>query len=76
MPTNDDRAAWAYDGIAAFAKRTGQDNSGDLKHDLPSVIGDFLADLMHLCDRDGINFDECLANGRGHYEHELAFPDE
>lgn len=71
MPSNADRADWAYSALEAFAKRTRQDTSGDLKHAQYTVVTDLLADLMHLCDRDGIDFETCLIGGRGHYEEEL-----
>lgn len=72
MPSNDDRAQWAWNGLERFGKDTGQ----KMKHDLPEIVGDFLADLMHLCNRDGLDFDERLANGRGHYQYELTHTDE
>lgn len=35
-----------------------------------TLITDLLADLMHLCRRDGFDFDSCLGSARMHLEHE------
>lgn len=70
-PSNLDRAVWAQIALAAFAKETRQDTSGDLEADPGQVIGDLLCDLMHLCRQGGIDFEECLSNGRGHFEFEV-----
>ena len=37
-----------------------------------TVIGDFLADLLHLCDALGVDFDERCAAGARHYCCELT----
>lgn len=71
-PTNEDRAEWAMEALRTFAKRTGQDESGDLKHEQESVLSDLLCDLMHLSDRDGLNFYLALQNGQGNYREEKA----
>lgn len=70
-PTNEDRAEWAWRALEAFAKQTGQDtNGGDLKYDREIVVSDLLCDLMHLCDRDGIDFNLALQNGQDNYREE------
>lgn len=69
-PTNDERAEWAYAALERFAHKTGQDESGDLQHDREWVLSDLLADLMHLCDRDGMDFNRCLVRGQTHYKGE------
>lgn len=66
-PSNDDRAQWAKVGIDAFAKETGLDNE-----ELETAVSDFLADLMHFCDQEKIDFNLCLSRGQGHYLEERA----
>jgi hypothetical protein len=66
-PTNDERAAWAAVGIAAFARVTDMDKAGE---DTETIIGDFLTDLMHLCEHTGIDFDSKLDGARQNYEAE------
>lgn len=70
-PTNEDRAEWAYSALERFAKETGQDKNGDLKHDRAAVIGDLLCNLLHLCSRDGIDFHACLQSGMENWAEEL-----
>lgn len=70
-PTNYDRAEWAHEALRWFAGQTGQIRSGDFEHDLPTVIGDLLCDLCHLCDREGIDFDAALEKGRSGYVDDL-----
>lgn len=75
-PTNSERASWARQALATFARLTGQDRSGDLQHDLPSVVGDLLADLMHFCRRQGVDFDACLDTARSHHSVEVLEDEE
>lgn len=70
--TNGERANWAYLALERFARATNQDNSGDLKHDRGTVVNDLLCDLMHLCDRDGLDFEDLVERARGHYQEELV----
>jgi hypothetical protein len=68
MPAkNLERAGWAEKGLEAF----GHTNGVSFEHEPDSAVGDFLADLMHLCDRDGLNFEDLLGNGRRHYDAEV-----
>lgn len=60
---NDDRAEWAGQALEEFARITGM----SMEHDKPEVVGDFLADLHHWCDRNGIDFDDRIRNGAYHY---------
>ncbi len=70
-PTNEDRAEWAHCALERFAQKTGQDNSGDLKHDKESVIKDLLCDLEHLADQYGVDFGKCVENAHGIYLEEV-----
>ena len=71
-PSNEQRAEWAYAAVEAFACKTRQDSSGDLKHDLECVVSDLLCDLMHLSDRDGFDFDRAMNSAAGNYQEELV----
>jgi hypothetical protein len=64
---NEQRAGWAAQGVMTFAHATGMVRAGE---DNATVLGDLLADLMHWCDRLGIDFDAALAKARGMYKDE------
>ena len=70
--TNDDRAEWAGEALRAFARKTRQLKGDRWDDDLENVVGDLLCDLMHLCDRDGVDFARVLKNARGNYKEERA----
>ena len=63
--------------LYAFASITGQRRDLDAvttpegrKDALDEITGDFLCDLLHLCDRENLDFDELLERARGYYEEE------
>ena len=64
---NDDRADWAGQAIAAFAHATRMDTVGE---DAETMLGDLLADLMHWCDRNNVDFETQLACARSNYAEE------
>lgn len=64
-PKNRERAAWARLGIDAFADCTGVSDE-----DFGTKASDFLADLLHLCDQLGYDFDDLLRRARVHYTAE------
>lgn len=68
IPTNEDRAGWAQVAVDAFAAETNMDAAGE---DMQTVMGDLLADLMHLCQQNDIDFERILATGKMHFEAEL-----
>jgi hypothetical protein len=67
MPTNEDRAAWAWEACETFADATGL----SVDDELPTVIGDLIANLMHLADREGLCAESMLGTARMHFEAEL-----
>jgi hypothetical protein len=67
-PTNKDRAAWAMVAVNAFAEETGMDNAGE---ELPAIVGDLLADIMHLCNQNGIDFAQVLDTGKDLFDGEI-----
>ena len=71
-PENSQRAEWAENAMLSFAESVGQAHSGQWDEDRDTVYSDFLADLMHLCDRDDIDFDDLVLRGKGHFNEEKA----
>lgn len=60
---NDVRATWAKQALLQFIINTGTDWA--------DALGDLLANLMHLCDRDReLDFERSLQTARGHYAEE------
>lgn len=70
-PTNADRAEWARVAIAAFAAETHLDTSGELEHDLESVVCDLVADLMHFCDEESLDWKEIIRRAELHHSEEV-----
>lgn len=66
--TNDLRAEWADEAVYAFAAVT---HAAD-EEELDTLVGDLLCDLMHLCDRDGLDFAALLERAQTHYAAEVA----
>ncbi len=63
---NTTRAQFAALAVKAFGDRVAPRGE-----DTETLIGDLLADLMHLCDAAGIDFDSCLHMGNRHYDAEI-----
>jgi hypothetical protein len=70
--TNEDRAEWAAVACQAFAEITGL----DMEEELPEIIGDLIADLMHLANQQGMCPEGRLENARMHYEAEIEEEEE
>lgn len=62
-----ERAGLADESLALFAINADM----NMLAEAPEVVGDLLADIMHWCDRYGVNFEERLANARMHYDAEV-----
>jgi len=69
-PTNANRADWAAAAVHTFADATNQREKGQYTDDLHSIVSDLLADLMHYCRREGVDFDETLETARAHFNFE------
>jgi hypothetical protein len=67
MPTNAERAAWALEACETFADATGL----SVEDELPTVIGDLIANLLHLADQGGMCAESMLGTARMHFEAEL-----
>lgn len=66
------RARWAEEALEVFCKETGVSFEDD---GYETVISDFLANLMHLADREKVSFAECSIRADGHYAAEIAHED-
>lgn len=64
---NNDRGEWADRALRTFAEVTGMDMAGE---DDETILGDLLADLMHWCDRNAVDFDDMLERARMNYAEE------
>lgn len=65
-PTNEVRASRIDTVMQAYCQvLEGRDFDGD-----EDDVKDLLADLMHFCERDLIDFDDNLRVARDNYEHE------
>lgn len=61
---NDERAQWAGVALRAFRDET--------KCEADEAPGDLIADLMHWCDRNGMDFEAVLTQAREHYRVETG----
>ena len=61
---NDDRACWAEVALDAFQQETGTEDE--------DALSDLLTDLMHYCDRNGIQWADELARASRNYREETA----
>lgn len=66
-PVNKERAAWALQGVTAFQFATHM-----IGEDFGTIASDFLADLMHLCDQRGYDFDDLVRRALAHYTAEQS----
>lgn len=67
-PINDERADWAEIAVVAFAAEIFTAPKEQSVHD--ESVQDLLTDMMHLCDREKIDFSECLRMAAVNYEEE------
>ncbi len=81
MRTNQNRAAHAAltlmrseEMIKITVRPYEREGSGDLteKVSREEAISDLLCDLMHLCDKEGLSFEDLLSGARVHFEAERA----
>jgi hypothetical protein len=61
---NDERALWAQVALAAFVAETGTGES--------DALVEFLAGVMHWCDRSGESFEAQLERARSLYREETS----
>ena len=64
------RAERAKQGIGTYVRVLDGEREVDEPECLAEAISDFLADLMHLCSRSGVQFEDCLETGQSNYQGE------
>ena len=64
-PSNGTRADWAAAGVAGFLEATGEPGGADV-----DSIRDLVADLLHLCDREGVDARYVIDRSVKDWEHE------
>lgn len=67
--SNQARAKMVKSAVEQHAIQKG---AGD--EDLASQISDFVADIAHLCEQDGIDFSDSVERGLNHYDAEVNQP--
>ena len=67
-PTNRDRSFWAKCALDSFAMLT--NSTAELRAETREVLTDLLADLMHYCDAQQVDFASTLERARRHYVEE------
>jgi hypothetical protein len=72
--TNAERAMWAETGLREYA--TGKEGGEECYDDAELVLSDFLTDLMHYAQRQGIDFMRCIDRAKSHYEQEVSEEEE
>ncbi|MYM92498.1 hypothetical protein [Duganella vulcania] len=70
--TNASRAKWAQAALDTFASQTNMDKAGE---ETGTILGDLLANLMHLSHQQGLDFSVLLDTARGNFETELTEED-
>lgn len=66
VPTLREKARWAAAACALYGRATGPGPD-----EMETQIKDLLADLRHLCDREGYDYDHLDEGARGFYEAEI-----
>jgi hypothetical protein len=68
MPTNEERADWGREACETFAESVRM----DMANDLPTIIGDLIANLLHLADQEGLCAESVLRTATMHFEAETG----
>jgi hypothetical protein len=68
MPTNEERADRGREACETFAESVRM----DMANDLPTIIGDLIANLLHLADQEGLCAESVLRTATMHFEAETG----
>jgi hypothetical protein len=68
------RASRAEAAILQYAIAKGE--ARGLYTDTETIFTDFLADLMHFADREGLDLERCISMAALHYDAEKSGPEE
>ena len=68
--SNADRAMWAETGLLEYA--ISKEGGEEFYDDAELVLSDFLTDLMHYAQRQGIDFVRCIDRATSHHDEEVS----
>ena len=68
MPTNEQRADYGREACETFCESAGM----DMENDMPSVVVDLIANLLHLADQEGMCAESVLRTATMHFEAETG----
>lgn len=63
---NSNRAEWAENALRSFE----QEVMAGANEDDETILSDLLANFMHFCQREGLEFNKLLATAYMHFEEE------
>jgi len=63
---NQDRAESAYKAVERFSDELGMADEDD-----ETIMSDLLCNMMHFCDQQGVDFQDCLDRASRNYEVEF-----
>jgi len=66
--TNTDKAKFAEVAVKAYAEKTGLASPDE---DEETKVSDLVADLMHYCDRTGVDWSTVMYRAHRHYGEEV-----
>lgn len=72
MPTNDERAVWAGECARVYADLTGLDYDAEID----VAIGDLMASLLHLADRQGLCPETLIQRAQMHHAAEVEIEED
>ncbi len=61
------RSSSYYRAIRTMVRKHGKEQTGNTE----GGIVDMLANLLHICDQEGLDFAECERQARNHYQAEI-----
>jgi hypothetical protein len=64
---NNDRAEWARVAVEAFRDVCHGSKKEDGSPLIEEAVGDLIADMLHLCDQEGVDPLQCVRNGVSNY---------
>lgn len=71
-PTVLERAVWVELALQSFTLAVDGNPMPRGNEDRKTVVVDFLANLLHFCEREGIDFDDAMQTATMHHHAEVA----
>lgn len=76
IPDNNDRAEWARHAVTEFRNVCHGSMNEDGTPDIAEAAGDLIADVMHLCQQNGVDPFLIVRHGVSHYVAEAFDPND